>query len=285
MKNEEIKNVIINSFRENKNSHAFLFETNNIQSCYNDIVDIIKKVNCLTGEENCNCEICNLTDLNNNPDFISIEPDGREIKVNQVVDMMSRFKTLPSISKYNMYIINNADRLNSSSANKILKFLEEPEDHIVGFYITDNIQAILPTIKSRCEVYTYNFDINNILDLLNISEEQFAMFETAIELVEKLNDTPKFKLMSESKKISNKERTDMEVIIKLVRQMYIIKYQNLMYNKYYKLDFIDRILRAITTDDIQLIVKRIKTIEEIIENMKYNVNKDLIINKLFLTWE
>lgn len=285
MKNDEIKKIIINSFRENKNSHAFLFETNNIQACYDDIIDIVKKANCTTGKDDCDCELCHLIDSGTSPDLISIKPDGREIKVNQVLEMMERFETLPSVSKYNMYIVENADKLNASSANKILKFLEEPEEHIVGFYITDNVQAILPTIKSRCEVYTYNFEINNILDLLNINEEQFAMFETAIELVEKLNDDTKFKLMVESKKISSKERSDIEVIIKLIRQMYIIKYQSLMYNKYQDLDFIERILKAIQTDDIPTIVKRIKIIGNIIEDLQYNVNKDLIINKLFLEWE
>ena len=58
-----------------------------------------------------------------------------------------------------------------------------------------------------------------------------------------------------------------------------------MYNKYQDLDFIERILKAIQTDDIPTIVKRIKIIGNIIEDLQYNVNKDLIINKLFLEWE
>jgi DNA polymerase-3 subunit delta' len=53
--------------------------------------------------------------------------------------------------------------LNGSSANSLLKFLEEPSEGIVGILITDNIRGIHPTIKSRCTVFNFNYEFTNLL--------------------------------------------------------------------------------------------------------------------------
>ena len=75
---------------------------------------------------------CNL------PSLIIIEPDGLNIKKDQILDMMEKFSTKPVFTKFNIYVIREADRFNQSSANTLLKFLEEPEDNIIGFFITNN---------------------------------------------------------------------------------------------------------------------------------------------------
>ena len=79
MKIEEIKDMIISSFHEKNNSHAFLLSTNNIDKALNDVLDIVKKVNCL-GDGNDSCNVCTTIDSSTNPDVIvvilypSIEP-------------------------------------------------------------------------------------------------------------------------------------------------------------------------------------------------------------------
>ncbi len=47
----------------------------------------------------------------------------------------------------------------------------------------------------------------------------------------------------------------------------------------------ERILEVITTDDISVIVKRIKILDNIINDLNIYVNKDLIVNKFFVLWE
>ena len=44
MESKKAKENILNSFHENKNSHAFLIETNNINECLDDVIDIANKV-------------------------------------------------------------------------------------------------------------------------------------------------------------------------------------------------------------------------------------------------
>ena len=188
MKSNEIIENIINSFNEKTNSHAFLFVTNNIDECFNDIKSIIKRVNCPNNTED-DCKICHTIDVETNPDVIYISSDGKEIKKELVESLIDNCKTMPLLNKYKMYVIKNAEKLNVTSANKLLKFLEEPEPGIVGFYITDNLQAIISTIKSRCEIINYKLEANNVLSLLDISEEFYGdYFNEAASLITLMNN-------------------------------------------------------------------------------------------------
>ncbi len=285
MKIEEIKDMIISSFHEKNNSHAFLLSTNNIDKALNDVLDIVKKVNCL-GDGNDSCNVCTTIDSNTNPDVIVVRAEAKEIKKDQILNIISSFSTKPSISKYSTYIICNADKMNDFSANKMLKFLEEPEGNIVGFFITDKLNGIIPTIRSRCEIYNYHFGNNSILDLLDINEEEYALaYDLALKLTIRLNDEPKYSLMSDSKTISKRERDEIDLLFKLIKKFYVLKYENIQLNMYNDLEYVENILDSITTTDLSIIVKRIKILDNIINEMNIYVNRDLIVNKFFILWE
>lgn len=285
MKIEEIKDMIISSFHEKNNSHAFLLSTNNIDKALNDVLDIVKKVNCL-GDGNDSCNVCTTIDSSTNPDVIVVRAEGKEIKKDQILNIISSFSTKPSISKYSTYIICNADKMNDFSANKMLKFLEEPEGNIVGFFITDKLNGIIPTIRSRCEIYNYHFGNNSILDLLDINEEEYALaYDLALKLTIRLNDEPKYSLMADSKTISKRERDEVDLLFKLIKKFYVLKYENIQLNMYNDLEYVENILDSITTTDLSIIVKRIKILDNIINEMNIYVNRDLIVNKFFILWE
>lgn len=285
MKIEEIKDMIISSFHEKNNSHAFLLSTNNIDKALNDVLDIVKKVNCL-GDGNDSCNVCTTIDSSTNPDVIVVRAEGKEIKKDQILNIISSFSTKPSISKYSTYIICNADKMNDFSANKMLKFLEEPEGNIVGFFITDKLNGIIPTIRSRCEIYNYHFGNNSILDLLDINEEEYALaYDLALKLTIRLNDEPKYSLMADSKTISKRERDGIDLLFKLIKKFYVLKYENIQLNMYNDLEYVENILDSITTTDLSIIVKRIKILDNIINEMNIYVNRDLIVNKFFILWE
>lgn len=278
---------ILNSFHEKKNSHAFLLSTNNIDNCLNDIIKIVKKINCINGgNDSCDCNICRTIDSLNNPDLLVVKPDGKEIKKDQVLDIIRMFSTKPLINKYSVYIISEVDKMNESAANKILKFLEEPEGSIIGFFITDNVQGIIPTIRSRCELYNFKYGSDNILSLLEINEELFGKYyDETMELVFKLNTAKDYVLMKDSKMYSSKERKEIEDILNLLKRIYVIKYENILNGSYSDLDYAKNIIDSISTNDLKIIVKRINLLDNILNDFRFNVNKDLYINKLFMLWE
>ena len=170
---------IVDRYHENKLAHAFLFETNDIDRCYDDLVKLLKIINCPFDYsddcKNIECNFCNLFDKGNLPSFCLIEPDGTQIKKNQVQEMMNKFSTIPVYSKYNMYVVLNSDKLNIASANSLLKFLEEPSDNVIGFFIASNKMNVISTIRSRCQEYSvyyskeidYSSYIKNIVSFLN----------------------------------------------------------------------------------------------------------------------
>ena len=188
MEAEELEKLV-KYYHENKISHAYLIETNNIDKCFLDLKCVVKQIFCSGNyKENCNeCNICSLVDQEFLPSFVVIEPDGATIKKDQVLELKKNFSTMPIYTKDNIYIIKHAEKLNGASANTMLKFLEEPAPHILGFFITDNINNVISTVRSRCEalkVYydVHELDINSLLsgvynDKLNVVIDYLVKLE------------------------------------------------------------------------------------------------------------
>ncbi|MDR1847511.1 MAG: DNA polymerase III subunit [Bacteroidales bacterium] len=74
------------------------------------------------------------------------------INVRDVERMINNLSLTACEADYKVTIVWCFDKLNSDAANKLLKILEEPDDKTLFFLITDNAQAILPTILSRCQL-------------------------------------------------------------------------------------------------------------------------------------
>lgn len=280
-------NLIINSFREGNNSHAFLVETNNIEKCLNDIKYVCKYLNCDNqGDEEEPCNICHLIDIDNDPDVLIIRPDNNLIKTEPIISIIDAFSSKPLLSKWSIYIIVEADKMNDSAANKILKFLEEPEDNILGFFITEKVTNIIPTIRSRCELYVNKYESNNILDALNISQTEYdKYYKKALELVSKLNTEPKYILMRDAKDLSKLERNEILCILKIIQRLYIIKYEYDNHGMHENTNYIQQINDAVVINDINIVVKRIKLLDNSINDFQLSLNRDLFVNNFFIRWE
>ena len=138
---EFAKKYIINSIRNNKINHAYMFEG----------IDGIGKN--LFAKELGNILI-NTNNAENSPDYITIEPTGNSIKIAQIRELQSDIIIKPH-SNYKIYIINNAQKMTVESQNALLKTLEEPPEYAIIILITNNKESLLPTIKSRCEIIKF----------------------------------------------------------------------------------------------------------------------------------
>ena len=138
---EFAKKYIINSIRNNKINHAYMFEG----------IDGIGKN--LFAKELGNILI-NTNNAENSPDYITIEPTGNSIKIAQIRELQSDIIIKPH-SNYKIYIINNAQKMTVESQNALLKTLEDPPEYAIIILITNNKESLLPTIKSRCEIIKF----------------------------------------------------------------------------------------------------------------------------------
>lgn len=105
--------------------------------------------------------------LSTHPDFFSLEQEKNEktgktkknIDVDQVRDLRSALSLRPFVATNKIAIIDEAEKMNESAANALLKTLEEPASYTLLFLITTSERALPDTIRSRCQMlYFYPVD-------------------------------------------------------------------------------------------------------------------------------
>ncbi len=266
-------NNLYKRYGEKKLAHAFLLETNDMDKCLKDILVLVKMLNCQNKyTDNCSeeCNICRLIDNGSLPSLIVVNPDGASIKKNQVLELQERFATKPIYSKFNVYIINYCDKLNASSANTMLKFLEEPADDILGFFITDNQENVINTIRSRCQIIKVNYDEimdnkvdDNFLKLLNssIKEDYDEWFISRKEYVELIGD--RIGLIDNFKNFE-------EIMVKYNRFLLNLSVNNNLYEEGF--------FRFISQRNV---IKSIEIIDKVLSMLKSNVNIDLVLDYFY----
>ena len=102
------------------------------------------------------CISCRKIFSGNHPDIHTLEPDGQFIKVDQVRGLQKDLSYRPYEALRKACIIDGADRFNLSSGNSLLKTLEEPPGNALIILLATNIDAVLPTIRSRCQQLSFS---------------------------------------------------------------------------------------------------------------------------------
>jgi DNA polymerase III subunit delta' len=147
--------VITNSIKKERISHAYLINGERGTGKEEIATILAKFLFCmeLNGIEPCNqCVNCKRIESGNHPDVHWIEPEGKSIKKEQVENLQKEFTYSGLESNQKVYVIKDADTLTVNASNRILKFLEEPTRQTTAIMLTENSQAILPTIRSRCQI-------------------------------------------------------------------------------------------------------------------------------------
>jgi DNA polymerase III subunit delta' len=141
-------------FEKNRMAHAYIFDGEKSTGKKEVMQFFVKLLLCEHPTENVPCETCRNCRRIENGNHINvkeIQPDGVFIKIDQIRDLISEMKMVGVEAGRKIYVIHQADKLNVSSANMLLKFLEEPDGEVTAILLTDQIQSILPTIRSRCQ--------------------------------------------------------------------------------------------------------------------------------------
>ncbi len=92
-----------------------------------------------------------------NPDVFEVFPDGSSIKIDQVRNVVSSFAKRPVEAFYRVCIFHESQKMTRQAQNALLKTLEEPITKSIAILLTDNLQQLIPTVVSRCQVYDYGF--------------------------------------------------------------------------------------------------------------------------------
>lgn len=97
-------------------------------------------------------------DILNYEDYKEIGPlEGKKIiSVDQIREIIKEANELPTESEKRVFVIDEADKMNSEAQNSILKTLEEPPEYVVIILIVTNESKMLETIKSRCNIIKFD---------------------------------------------------------------------------------------------------------------------------------
>lgn len=266
--NNELEKLLIKN-KDNKLAHSNLIITNNIDKCVSELTYVIKNILCSdTFSYECQkCNICHLIDEQSLNNFLIIEPDGMFIKKEQVDNLLDKFKLKPELVSKNIYIIKNAEKLTKFSGNPILKFIEDPLENTIGFLVTNNINAILPTIVSRCQITKVNYE-----------EEQ----QTNLEIIDLANDF-----------IYNIENNFDEILFFIKDNILIKEYAkqdyialfNEIFDIYYNIllkklnqQILDDKYSYLTSIKIAKVKTKLKVITDYLNRLNYNVDINLFLD-------
>ena len=308
-KQEIIYKILKNAIKNNQYSHAYLFETNGFIESFNFIMAFTKSLLCPKknlSKRNCNnCHQCDVIDSGNFPEIKIINPEGLWIKKDQLQELQAEFNEKAIIGEKRIYIINHAEKLNKHAANSILKFLEEPEGEIIAILITDNIYGVLETIRSRCQILRLkeNRNINNKSEIDKLKEIIFSNHEKAEDIISSEEIEVKIKKIIEFVNYYETQHLNILLFMNAKWNEYI-KNKDEMIDAfdiiimYYK-DIINKKLnrpREIFEDsneieaiakknDLKKLCKKINVVIKQKQNIRYNANINLLMDKLIIDLE
>lgn len=107
------------------------------------------------GVESCGtCQSCIQAKNKNHPDIITVTHEKPNvISVDEIREqVLDSICVKPYKSKYKIYVIPDAQLMNTQAQNALLKTIEEPPEYGILILLTSNLDKLLPTVQSRCIV-------------------------------------------------------------------------------------------------------------------------------------
>lgn len=269
------------------------------------------------GTEGCmECHSCKQAASHNQPDIIYIRHEKvNTISVNDIREQINQnIAEKPYSSKYKVYIMDEAEKMNQQAQNALLKTIEEPPSFAVLLLLTTNADAFLPTILSRCirlnlmpvpdeqirnylmkhyQIPDYQADISVAFAQGNVgkaiqlagSEDFKQMKDSAVHLMKSLKDIDVYEMGEAVKQIGEYKLTINDYFdIMIVWYRDVLMYKATMdINGLVFKEHIYDIKHQASRSSYHGIERILKALEKAKLRLNANVNFDLVIELLLLT--
>jgi len=189
---EVVVKTLIKSFINDKFGHAYLFSGPRGTGKTSLAKIIARTINCEKYPVDEACGICKncKQNVNGTSDIIEIDAASNN-GVDEIRELRSNARFLPTSLKYKVYIIDEVHMLSTGAFNALLKTLEEPPKHVVFILATTEIHKIPETIISRCQCFNLNkIDDSSIIERISniINEEKFKVEDGVVESIARLSN-------------------------------------------------------------------------------------------------
>lgn len=220
-------------------------------------------------------------DILNYEDYKEIGPlEGKKIiSVDQIREIIKEANELPTESEKRVFVIDEADKMNSEAQNSILKTLEEPPEYVVIILIVTNESKMLETIKSRC----------NIIKFDTLKESEIEKYLIKENLLDKSRKDVEIKLLNGSLENVNNldsmlENYDyLKVLVSYIKKKDIIQALN---NGLLLYESKDDIINLLDLLNIVFLEERLTKCVFVVENTKtkilQNNNYNMCIDNLIM---
>jgi len=98
------------------------------------------------------CDDCHQARGGTHPDVAVIVPEGLHLLIEQAREVIARSSRAPTRGRWQVTVIEDADRMEERTSNTLLKAVEEPPPHSVLLLCAPSADDLLPTIRSRCRL-------------------------------------------------------------------------------------------------------------------------------------
>ncbi len=315
---KQITTHLKNAIYMNKISHAYIINGEKSAGKMMIAKAFAMALQCeMQGTEPCmDCRSCRQAKENNQPDIIYVTHEKPNIiSVDDIRHQVNNDIVIkPYSSKYKIYVIDEAEKMNIQAQNALLKTIEEPPTYAVILLLTTNASAFLPTILSRCitlnlknvkeELITEHlmryykipdyqaqtcaaFAQGNVGKAIRLasSEEFNELKQNAISLMKKLDDMDLYEINDAVKGIAEYKTQVQDYLDLLViwfRDVLYMKATNNVNNLIFKDEVYD-IKKQAAKKSYAGIEEILDTLEKTRLRLNANVNFDLVIELLLLT--
>ena len=254
-------------------SHAYLFDVNSLEQALPYIKEFSKLILFGNNYENKEfSDMCYQIDNDVFDDVYLVNPSTIGISTEEISKLLlyMETKSLRTNGK-RVYMIYGFERLSQDVSNKILKFLEEPEENIYALLITENYEKILPTIVSRCQVLKLYFPTQTVdNDVVN------KLKKFLVELIDK-----KKSMIAYEYEIFGDDLKDRVTFYNLFDTLEMIISQNINKENNYKYDevFICEDLLDYPQESLINILDITNKLKCLIKN---NINLNLLIDRYII---
>ena len=314
-----VSRLLQNHIKLNRLNHAYIFEGVKGTKKLETALFFTKAMMCQNKDDELNpcnqCHECLRVDHLTHPNLFIVEPDGQMIKKEQIKQLIDEFSKTSLESGPRVNIIQEADKFNLSSANALLKTMEEPGEEIYQIMITENIQSLLPTIRSRGElihfkeldrklirqklqemeilssyanpISQYTSDIDAAIEIAK-DDLMIEIIDLVISIYDAFLDSKKSAVITfletSGKVLSDQSRTEFFLDFMILFQKDIIqkmlKNENICFSNHHIM--IEKLAKKI---NLVLAKEQLEQMLELSKRIKYNINLPLALNQLILVLE
>ena len=156
--NPGVKKILHRALKQKKLPNSLLFTGHEGIGKTEIALVVAKALNCLKKSSDAceECTHCRAINNGNFPDMMVISPAKDTLKIDQMRLLKDTAYLKPMIGRKRIFIVDEAEKMNDEASNSLLKILEEPPPFSHIILVTPNPYRIMPTIKSRCQIFQFS---------------------------------------------------------------------------------------------------------------------------------